>query len=178
MTLSSWQGPELDELVRQGHIAPESRVDVMKSGVGAAVRASAPKPDMGSGEALKKTLLAAGSIGYSSGPSGAHMTELIQRMGIAQEIKPKLKQTPPGARVAAMIANGEVEIGFQQVSELIGEPGIAFIGTLPADVQKITVFAAGIHIKAHAPQAAHDFVERLTSAAAAPIIRKHGLEPA
>jgi molybdate transport system substrate-binding protein len=123
-------------------------------------------------------VLATRSIGYSSGPSGAHMAELFQRMGIAQEIKSKLKQTPPGVRVATMIASGEVEIGFQQVSELIVEPGIAYIGPLTADVQKITVFGAGIHTKAREPQGARDFVEHLTSPAAAPIIRKHGLDRA
>jgi molybdate transport system substrate-binding protein len=170
--------PELDEFVSQGHIAPESRVDVMNSAVGAAVRAGAPNPEIGSGEELKKTLLAARSIGYSSGPSGAHMAELFQRLGIRQEIDAKLKQTPSGARVATMIASGEAEIGFQQVSELVGEPGIAYVGPLSVDVQKITVFGAGIHAKAREPQAARDLVKHLTSPVAASIIRKHGLDPA
>ncbi len=159
-------------------VARESRVDLMKSAVGAAVRARAPRPEIGSGEALKKTLLAARSIAYSSGPSGAHMAELIDRMGIADQIKAKVKQTPPGMRVASVIASGEVEIGFQQVSELIAEAGIDYIGPLPAEAQKITVFAAGIHSYAREPQAARELVKYFTSPASLPILRKHGLEPA
>jgi molybdate transport system substrate-binding protein len=170
--------PELDEFVMQGAIMPESRADLMKSAIGAAVRAGAQKPDISSGEALKKTLLAARSIGYSSGPSGTHMAELIERMGIANQIKAKVKQTPSGLRVASAIAAGEVEIGFQQVSELIAEAGIDYIGPLPAEVQKITVFTAGIHSRAREPQAARELVKYFTTPASIPILRKYGLEPA
>jgi molybdate transport system substrate-binding protein len=169
---------ELDEFVMQGAIMPESRADLMKSAIGAAVRAGAQKPDISSGEALKKTLLAARSIGYSSGPSGTHMAELIERMGIANLIKAKVKQTPSGLRVASAIAGGEVEIGFQQVSELIAEAGIDYIGPLPAEVQKITVFTAGIHSRAREPQAARELVKYFTTPASIPILRKYGLEPA
>jgi molybdate transport system substrate-binding protein len=168
----------LEDLINEGHIVRANRVDIMKSAVGAAVRAGAPKPDIGSAEALKKTLLAAGSIGYSSGPSGTHIVELFQRMGIAQQIKAKLKQTAPGLRVASAIASGEIEIGFQQVSELIHETGVDYIGPLPADLQKITIFSAGIHSKAREPKGAQELVNYVTSPAAAPVIRKHGLEPA
>ncbi len=168
----------LEELINQSHIVRANRVDIMKSAVGAAVRAGAPKPDIASAEALKNTLLAAGSIGYSSGPSGVHMVELFQRMGIAQQIEAKLKQTAPGLRVASAIASGEIEIGFQQVSELIHEAGIDYIGPLPEDLQKITIFSAGIHSKAREPERAQELVKHLTSPAAATIIRKHGLEPA
>jgi molybdate transport system substrate-binding protein len=170
--------PELDEMVKGGRIVPTSVTDVVKSRVGAAVRAGHPKPDIGSADALKKTLLSVGSIGYSSGPSGDHMAELFKRMGIADQIKGKLKQTPPGVRIATVIVSGEVELGFQQVSELTHEPGIDYIGPLPDEVQKITVFSGGIHTKASDPQAASAFLKHLTSPAAAPVIRKHGLEPA
>jgi len=168
---------ELDELVTRGAIVPQSRVDLMKSAVGAAVRAGALKPDIVSGATLKKTLLAARSIGYSSGPSGAHMAELFERMGIADKIKAKVKQTPAGMRVASLIASGEVEIGFQQVSELVTERGIDYIGRLPAEVQNITVFAAGIHRQAREPQAAQELVKYFISPASVSVIIKHGLEP-
>src|SRR6266404_5586342 len=123
----------IDELIKSGKIVPGSRVDFAKSGVGVAVRKGAPKPDISSTQALKKTLLAAKSIGYSTGPSGNYVIGLFQRMGIADEIKPKLRQTPTGVFVASIIASGEAEIGFQQVSELIAAPGIDYVGPLPAD---------------------------------------------
>jgi molybdate transport system substrate-binding protein len=98
-------------------------------------------------------------------------------MGIADQVKPKLKQTQPGVLVGSIIASGEAEIGFQQVSELIHVPGIDFIGPLPADVQKITVFSAGIHSGAKEPEAAKALVKFLTAPAAVPVFKKHGLEP-
>jgi molybdate transport system substrate-binding protein len=169
--------PELDAFIQEGKLAPGSRVDLVRSGVGVAVRAGAPKPDISSGEALKKALLAAKSIGYSTGPSGVYLASLFERMGIADQIKPKLKQTQPGVLVGSIIANGEAEIGFQQVSELIHMPGIDFLGPLPADVQKITVFSAGIHSGAKESEAAKALVKFLTAPATAPVFKKHGLEP-
>ena len=109
-------GPSIDEHIKGGKVVPGSRVDVAKSGVGVGVKAGAPKPDISTVEALKKTLLAAKSIGYSTGPSGNYVVGLFQRMGIADEIRPKLKQTPTGVFVGSIIASGEAEIGFQQVS--------------------------------------------------------------
>ena len=168
---------EIDAFTQQGKIVPGSRVDLMKSGVGIAVRAGAPKPDISSSEALKKTLLAAKSIGYSTGPSGVYVASLFERMGIADQIKLKLNQTSSGVAVGSIIANGEAEIGFQQVSELIHFPGVDYIGPLPADVQKTTVFSAGIHSGAKQPEATKALVKFLTSPAAAPVIEKHGMEP-
>ena len=109
----------LDELIKLGKIEPGSRIDFVKSGVGVAVRAGVRKPDISSGDAVKRALLAANSIGYSSGPSGVYLDGLFQRMGIADQLKPKLKVPPSGASVGEMVARGEVEIGFQQISELI-----------------------------------------------------------
>src|SRR5262245_41943359 len=168
--------PELDAFIKEGKLVPGSRTDLVRSGIGVAVRAGAPKPDIGSGDALKKALLAAKSIGYSTGPSGVYLASLFERMGIADQIKSKLKQTQPGVLVGSIIANGEAEIGFQQVSELIHVPGIDFLGPLPADVQKITVFAAGIHSSAKEPDAAKGLVKFLTAPAAAPVFKQHGLE--
>jgi molybdate transport system substrate-binding protein len=141
------------------------------------VRTGAPKPDISSGDALKKTLLSAKSIGLSTGPSGVYVAGLFQRMGIADEIKPKLKQVPPGVPVGTIIASGEAEIGFQQVSELIHVAGIDYIGPLPADVQHITVFSGGIHVGTKQPDAAKALVKFITAPAAVPVIKKHGLEP-
>jgi molybdate transport system substrate-binding protein len=167
----------VDELIELGKVVPGSRVDLAKSGVGVAVRAGAPKPDIRSGGALKLALLAAKSIGYSSGPSGVYLAGLFQRMGIAEELKPKIKQTPPGVAVGDRIARGEVEIGFQQVSELLSINGVDFLGPLPPDIQQITVFSASLHVSAKDPGAARALVRFLTSPAAVPVIRKAGMEP-
>ena len=166
----------VDELIQARKLAP-GRVDLAKSGVAVAVRAGAARPDIGSGEALKRSLLAAKSIGCSSGPSGVHLAELFKRMGIAEQVKAKILQTPPGTAVGPLIARGEVEIGFQQLSELLPTKGIDILGPLPAEVQLITVFSAGTHAGARQPEAAKAWTRFLTSPAAAPVIRKKGLEP-
>jgi len=170
-------GPEIDAFIRQGKVVPGSRVDLMKSGVGVGVRAGTPKPDISSSEALKKTVLAAKSIGYSTGPSGAHMVALFERMGIADQVRTKLKQVPSGERISTFITSGAAEIGFQQISELIHAPGVDYLGPLPPDVQKITVYSAGIHSGAKQPEAAKELVKILASRAAAPVIKKYGMEP-
>lgn len=170
-------GPEIDTFIQQGKMVPGTRVDLMKSGVGVAVRAGAPKPDISSIDALRKTLLAAKTIGYSTGPSGVYIASLFERMGIADQVKAKLKQTPSGVAVGSIIASGEAEIGFQQVSEFIHFPGIDYIGPLPGDLQRITVYSAGIHKNAKQPEAAKDLVKFLTTPSAAPIVRKYGMEP-
>jgi molybdate transport system substrate-binding protein len=169
--------PDIDAFIQQNKVASGTRTNLMKSGVGVAVRAGAPKPDIASGEAVKKTLLAAKSIGYSSGPSGDYVVSLIERLGIADQVKPKLKQVPSGTRIETIIASGEAEIGFQQISELIHAPGLEFIGPLPPDVQKITVFAAGLGAGAKQPDAAKALVKALTAPEAAVVIKQHGMEP-
>lgn len=170
-------GPEIDAFIQQGKVVPGSRVDLMKSGIGVGVRAGAPKPDISSSEALKKTVLSAKSIGYSTGPSGDYMVSLFERMGIADQVKPKLKQVPSGARIGAFITSGEAEIGFQQISELIHAPGVDYLGPLPPDVQEITVFSSGIHSGAKQPEAAKELIKFLTAPPAASIIKNHGMEP-
>ena len=170
-------GPSIDEHTKGGKVVPGSRVDVAKSGVGVGVKAGAPKPDISTVEALKKTLLAAKSIGYSTGPSGNYVVGLFQRMGIADEVKPKLKQTPTGVFVGSIIASGEAEIGFQQVSELSHFAGVDYVGPLPADVQYITVFASGIATGAKEADAAKALVKFITAPAAAASFKKRGMEP-
>ena len=169
--------PEIDAFIKAGTLAPGSRVDVAKSGVGVGVKAGAPKPDIGSTEALKKTLLAAKSIGYSTGPSGVYVIGLFERLGLADQIKPKLKQTPTGVFVGTIVANGEVEIGFQQVSEMATFPGVDFVGPLPAEVQQTTIFASGIAAAAKQPEAAKAWVKFLTAPTSAAAFKKRGMEP-
>jgi molybdate transport system substrate-binding protein len=175
--LVSGSAAAVDELIQARKLAP-GRMDLAKSGVAVAVRAGAARPDIGSGEALKRTLIAAKSIGCSSGPSGVYLAELFRRMGIAAQVKGKITQTPPGTPVGPLIARGEVEIGFQQLSELLPTQGIDIIGPLPADIQLITTFSFGLHAGAKKPDAAKALVRFLTSAAAAPVLKKKGLEPA
>lgn len=165
----------LDELTNAGIVGP--RVDLAKSGVGLAVRAGAPKPDISSAEALKRAVLAAKSVVYSTGPSGIYLAGLFERMGIAQQVNSKLKKVQ-GEPAGAAVARGEAEIGFQQMSELLPVPGIDIVGPLSPDVQKITTFSAGFHVAAKESDAAKALVEFLTAPAAAPLIREKGMEPA
>ena len=105
------------------------------------------------------------------------MASLFERMGIADQIKPKLKQVPSGVRIGSVIVSGEADIGFQQISELIHSPGLDYIGPLPSEVQKITVYSAGIHSRAKQPEAAKALVKSLTALTAEMVIKKHGMEP-
>ena len=170
--------PAVDEQIKLGRALAGSRVDFAKSGVGVAVKKGATKPAIGSVEAFKKTLLSAKSIGYSTGPSGVYMLSVFDKLGVAGEVKGKLKQTPSGVFVGNLIASGETEIGFQQISELVHFAGVDYVGPLPSELQKMTVFSAGIHSGAKQAAAARDLVKFITSPAAAAVIRKHGLEPA
>jgi len=166
----------LEELIDTGKLMAGSRADVARSLVGVAVRAGAPKPDISSPEALKKTLLAAKSIGISTGPSGVYLTGLFDKMGILAELKPKFRTPPSGAPIGELVAKGEAELGFQQVSELIHYPGIQYIGPLPAAVQQTTVFAGGVHSGAREPDAARDFLKFLSAPEHAAVLQKHGLD--
>ena len=170
--------PAIDEQIKLGKAVAGSRVDIAKSGTGVAVRKGAPKPDIGSVEALRKTLLSVKSIGYSTGPSGVYMLSVFDKLGVADQVKGKLKQTPSGVFVGNLIASGETEIGFQQIAELVHFAGIDYVGPLPGELQRMTVFSAGIHAGAKQPDAARTLMKFLTGPAAAGVIRKHGLEPA
>lgn len=171
-------GPAIDEQIKLGKALAGSRVDLAKSGTGLAVRKGAPKPDISSVEALKKTLLTVKTIGYSTGPSGVYMVTVFQKLGIAEQVKPKLRQTPSGLFVGTLIADGDAEVGFQQIAELVHFAGIDYVGALPGELQRMTMFSAGIHSGAKQADAARALVKFLTAPAAAPVIRKHGLEPA
>jgi len=171
------QAGNIDELIAAGRIRAGSRVDLARSGVGVAVRAGGMRPDISSSAALKHALLAAKSVAHSTGPSGVYIIKLFERLGIAAELKTKTRQVK-GEPVGAVVARGEVEIGFQQVSELLPVPGIAFLGPLPDDIQQITIFSAGMQVSASHPDAAKALLDYITAPAAAPAIRKAGMEPA
>ena len=167
----------IDGFIAKGKLAPGSRTDLMKTGVGVAVRAGAARPDIGSTEALVRALLAAPTIGRSAGTSGDYIVALFARLGLADRLVPRLRQPPPGKQVPDLLVAGEVELGFQQASELIHAPGIAWLGSLPPELQKTTVYAAGIFAAARQPAAARALVETLTGPAALPVIRHNGMDP-
>jgi molybdate transport system substrate-binding protein len=166
----------IDELIGRGRLKAGSRVDLARSGVGVAGRAGARRPDVSSAAALKAALLEARAIVLSSGPSSGHMIEVFERMGIAAEIGAKVHRIGPGLPVAGALARGEGEIGFTQVSELLGAEGIAFLGVLPAELQLMTVWSAGLHVGAPQAQAAQALVRWLTRAEADAVWRRCGME--
>ena len=167
----------LRQFIAEGLVLAEGLRVVARSGIAFAVREGAPRPDIGSAEALRRTLLAAKSIGFSASESGKYFTgELVQRLGIAGEVLPKSRLIGGGERVGTAIARGEVEIGLQQVSELMPVPGIAHITPLPPELQKISTFAAGVAARSPDPARARAVIEFLASPRAAETIRKTGLE--
>jgi molybdate transport system substrate-binding protein len=169
--------PDIDAFIASGTLVAGSRIDLAKSGVGIGVKAGAPKPDIGTTEAFKNALLAAKSIGYSTGPSGNYVVGLFERLGIADQVKPKLKQTPTGVFVGTIVASGEAEIGIQQVSEMAQFAGVDYVGPLPADIQKMTIFASGIAAKAKQAEAAKAWVKFITAPSSAAAFKKRGMEP-
>ncbi len=166
----------IDELTKVGKIESGSGVPFVKSGIGIAVRAGAPRPDVSSADAFRRTLLAAKSVAYSTGPSGNYLAGLFERMGIAAEIKAKVRVTQ-GEPVGNFVARGEAEIGFQQIPEILPVKGIDYLGPLPPDIQYITTFSAGIHAAAKQPEAARALIKFLKAPEAAAFYKKHGLEP-
>lgn len=168
--------PALEELIKQGKVRAGSRVDLVQSKIGMAVKAGAPHPDISTVEALKRTLLAAKSIAYSDSASGVYLsTELFPKLGIADQIRGKSKKIEADP-VGGVVATGEFEIGFQQISELRPVKGIDIVGELPPGAQKITVFSAGIPSTATHPEAAKALIQWLASPAAHEAIQKSGLE--
>jgi molybdate transport system substrate-binding protein len=175
-------GDASDKLAQRGLVRGDSKVELAKSQIGMVVREGAPKPDISTVEAFRKTLLAAKSIAYSDSGSGTYLsTKLFAQMGIADQIagkSRKIRGPPSGEPVAAVVARGESEIGFQQVSELIHVPGITYVGTIPAELQPGFSFAGSVTAKAQSPEAAASLLQFLSSPEAAPVITKAGLAPA
>ena len=168
----------IDAHVKGGKVVQGSRVDLARSGVAVGVKAGARKPDISSVDALKRTILNAKSIGYSTGPSGNYVIALFEKLGVLDQVKPKMKQTATGVFVGSIIASGEVEIGFQQVSELSQYEGVDYVGPLPAEVQNYTTFSSGVLSNAKEAEAARALVRYITSPQAGAVYRKRGMEPA
>ncbi|HUL56056.1 MAG TPA: substrate-binding domain-containing protein, partial [Usitatibacter sp.] len=165
----------IDDLIAEGLLAKGSRVDLVRSKIGVAVKAGAPRPDISSEAALRRALDAAKSIAYSSGPSGVYLAEVFKRW----ELPPaKLHQSAPGMPAGDFVASGECEIGFQQVSELLPVDGIDYVGPLPESLQLVTVFSAATSANAPNAQAAKALTRYFTSMGVAPVLAKHGLDPA
>jgi molybdate transport system substrate-binding protein len=174
-------GGAADALGRRGLVRADSRIKLARSLIGMVVRAGATMPDIGSLEALRSTLLAAKSVAYSDSGSGTYLsTTLFHRLGVADQVAGKSRKVrgpPSGEPVAAVVARGEAEIGFQQVSELLCVPGIEFVGRLPAEVQPTTLFAGVLTSTTRQPEAASALIRFLASTDAVPAILKAGLMP-
>lgn len=167
----------IDQLIAAGKLVAGSRADFAKTGIGVAVRGGLPKPDVSTSDAVKAAALAATSIVYSAGPSGAYVAELLKKMGIAEQVASRVKQPSSGAEVAAILARGEADFGFAQVSEFLNVPGLIDLGPLPASIQNFTIYAAGLHAAAPSPDAANALVKHLKAPGAATAIKKMGMEP-
>ena len=170
-------GSALDDLIQQGKVVAASRIELANSPIGMVVKAGTPKPDISTVAALRQTLLSATSVAYSDSASGVYVgTELFARLGITDEMKGKARGIP-AEPVAGVVARGDAELGFQQISELLPVGGVEIVGQLPAEVQKITVFSAGIASGAAHPAEAKALIAFMQSPAARAVIVKSGLEP-
>jgi molybdate transport system substrate-binding protein len=168
----------IEQLASSGRVDPRSRTDLARSAVAIAVAAGAARPDVSSESAVRDAVLRARSIGYSTGPSGAHLVRLFERWGIADVIAPRIVQAAPGLPVGTLVERGEVELGFQQLSELMHLPGVDVIGLLPAEIRVTTVFSAAVCAASNCPAAAKALLSFLASAEADATKRRHGMESA
>lgn len=168
----------IDKLVAAGRVDAASKVDLVVSGVSVAVQAGAVHPDLSSEEAVRNAVLAASSISYSTGPSGVALVKLFERWGIAEQIQSRIVQAPPGVPVGSLVAQGEVALGFQQLSELIHLQGIDVVGPLPPAIQILTTFSAGICTGSQQPDAVRAMLNFMHSPAADAAKRQQGMEPA
>jgi molybdate transport system substrate-binding protein len=168
----------IDQLIAAGRVVAGSKTALALSGVAVAVRAGTAAPDIGTEDAVRRAVLAARSVGYSTGPSGVHIARLFERWGIAEELGNRIVQTPPGVPVGSRVASGEIELGFQQLSELMHLPGIRVLGPLPPAIQITTMFCAGICVAANQPDAARAMLAFMASPDSAPTLQRHGMAPA
>lgn len=168
----------IDKLMTAGHVQAGSKVDLVRSGVAVAVRAGAPKPDISSEDAVRAAVLAARNISYSTGPSGVALAQLFERWGIAEQIKDRIVTPPPGTPVGSLVAKGEVELGFQQLSELINLEGITVLGPLPPAIQIITTFSAGVCAGSQQGDAVRAMLAYMNTTEAAAVKRRQGMDPA
>jgi len=168
----------LAALESAGKTVAGSTVALVRSGVSVAVPEGTPQPDIRTEEALKAAVLAAPTLGYSTGPSGTHLLKTVERWGVLETVRPRIVQAPPGVPVARLVAQGEVALGFQQLSELLHVPGIAIVGPLPPGVQIMTTFSAALAATCRQPEAARALLAYMASPAAAEAKRRQGMEPA
>ena len=168
----------IDKLVAAGRVDASSKVDLVVSGVSVAVQAGAAHPDLSSEDAVRNAVLAASSISYSTGPSGVALVKLFERWGIAEQIQSRILQAPPGVPVGSLVARGEVELGFQQLSELIHLQGIDVVGPLPPAIQILTTFSAGVCTESQQAGAVRAMLDFMHSPLADKPKRKQGMEPA
>ncbi len=168
----------IDKLIASGHVLPGSRVDLVHSGVAVAVPAGAPVPDIETEEALRQAVLSARSLGLSTGPSGLQLAQLFVRWGIAEQIEGRIVQAKPGVPVGALIAQGEVALGFQQLSEMMGVPGITVLGPLPDAVQITTTFSGSVAATCQHADAVRTLLAFWASTACAETKRRHGMDAA
>jgi molybdate transport system substrate-binding protein len=168
----------IEDLIKRGKVVAGSRVDLASSGIGVAVRKGASKPDIGSPAALKKALLAAKTVAHSkTGMSGIYFPTVLARLGIVEEMKSKIVMPDPGTPVGEVVARGDAEIGIQQISELLPVAGVEVVGPLPAALQKIKIFSAGLLAAAKEPEPAKALV-KFVAAQSPPLLAAKGLEPA
>jgi molybdate transport system substrate-binding protein len=160
-------------LAAEGHLAKGATRDFARSEIGVAVRAGSALPSLANEQAVKQAMLDSRRLCYSTGPSGDHLKALCEQWGVTGALV-----APPGVPVAALVANGEADLGFQQLSELIGQPGIEIVGPLPAEIQALTVFSAGVSATSREPEAARALVSYLASVETDAAKRRHGMEPA
>lgn len=168
----------IDRLIAGGHVMAGSRVDLVRSPVAIAVRRGAPRPDVGSADAVRAAVRAARRIGFSTGPSGTYLLGLFERWGLTAELEGRIVQAPPGVPVGRLVADGECDLGFQQLPELMHEPGVDVLGPMPAAIAHVTTFSAGLAGTCTQPGPVRAWLDFMTSAAAARAKRRHGMEPA
>lgn len=168
----------IDKLVAGGQVLAGSRVDLVRSSVAIAVKAGAPRPDISTEAALRSAIAAAPTIGYSTGPSGTALVKLFERWGMAEALRAKIVQAPPGVPVGTLVARGEVALGFQQLSELMHLEGIAVVGTMPEAVSITTIFSAGTCAVSSQGESLGRLVAFMASPEAAAVKQRHGMDTA
>jgi molybdate transport system substrate-binding protein len=168
----------MEGLEAEGHIVKGSIMDFARSEIAIAVTAGAPRPQVASEQAVRQAMLEARRICYSTGPSGDHLKALCQKWGVAESVLGRALMAPPGVPVASLVARGEADLGFQQLSELIGQPGIEVLGPLPPEIQAVTIFSAGLSSASHEREAARAVVAYMASAETGDTKRRYGMEPA
>lgn len=168
----------IDRLIASGHVLADSRVDLVRSPVAVAVRAGAPVPDLSNAAGLRAAVARAASLSYSTGPSGVALAKLFERWGLMDTLRDRIVTPPPGVPVASLVASGAVELGFQQLSEMLNVPGITLVGGLPAEVEIVTVFSGGVATASARPDAVRDLLSFMASSAADDAKRRQGMEPA